>query len=196
MPVDSGLHKACHAGNLDEVQRLLTAPLEEGCEPIDINAPGAGDRRPIHRAAGANKVEIVQLLIEKGALVDQQDKSGRTAIHWAAISGHVQVGKILVESGANIAVTTPSGMTPLHAACEGGHPAFVEFILKTVAEQDALADETVQGAETQMSKLYNTKDADGKLPFDLAIAGKHKAVVTLLKGNGDPNAQSSSCIIS
>ncbi len=47
------------------------------------------------RAAGANHVNIMQYLIEKGALVRQTDKSGRTALHWASISGHrdaVEVG--------------------------------------------------------------------------------------------------------
>ncbi len=40
------------------------------------------------RAAGANHVNIMEYLIEKGALVRHTDKSGRTALHWASISGH------------------------------------------------------------------------------------------------------------
>lgn len=65
-----------------------------------IGPAGAGDRRPLHRAAGGNHVEICRYLIEKGAKVDQPDKSGRTALHWAAISGHKEAAELLVASGA------------------------------------------------------------------------------------------------
>ena len=197
MPADTALHKACNAGDLSLVQKLVEEP-EDPEEPNDVNAPGAGDRRPIHRAAGANHVDVVTFLIEKGALVDQPDKSGRTAMHWAAISGHTQVAKALVAAGGSIFTATASGMTPLHAACEGGRAEFVEYLLKTAAEQDAAAtsEQIAAGAEAGVSKICNAKDADGKLPFDLAMAGKHKAVVTHLKGAGDPNAQSASCVIS
>jgi ankyrin repeat protein len=45
-------------------------------------------------------VEICRYLIEKGATVDQPDKSGRTALHWATISGHREAATLLVASGA------------------------------------------------------------------------------------------------
>lgn len=38
---------------------------------MDVNVAGAGERRPIHRAAGSNHADIIKFLIEKGAIVDQ-----------------------------------------------------------------------------------------------------------------------------
>ena len=35
---------------------------------------GAGDRRALHRAAGAGHMEITLYLLEKGAILDQADK--------------------------------------------------------------------------------------------------------------------------
>ena len=35
---------------------------------------GAGDRRALHRAAGAGHMEITIYLLEKGAILDQADK--------------------------------------------------------------------------------------------------------------------------
>lgn len=48
------------------------------------------------RAAGGNNVEIMNYLLDKGAPVDQTDKSGRTALHWAVISGHKEATDILL----------------------------------------------------------------------------------------------------
>lgn len=76
MPPDNALHKAANSGDM-ELLIMLLSPLtdsenpQEQIELLDVNAAGAGDRRPIHRAAGANHVDAVKLLIEKGALVDQ-----------------------------------------------------------------------------------------------------------------------------
>ena len=73
MPTDNALHKAANSGDMELLLMLLSVPTdsEDSDEQLDVNSAGAGDRRPIHRAAGANHVDAVKLLIEKGASVDQ-----------------------------------------------------------------------------------------------------------------------------
>jgi len=71
MPVDTPLHKACHSGDINEIKKVFEEhdPDED---PIDVNAAGAQDRRPLHRAAGGNHKDAVAFLIdEKQATVDQ-----------------------------------------------------------------------------------------------------------------------------
>ena len=41
-------------------------------------------------------MEIMTYLMEKGAPVNQADKSGRTALHWSSISGHKEATDILL----------------------------------------------------------------------------------------------------
>lgn len=65
MPADKPLHKACHNGDLGAVR----SAIESG--ETDVNEPGAGDRRPLHRAAGSNHADICTFLIAQGAIVDQ-----------------------------------------------------------------------------------------------------------------------------
>ena len=43
MPVDTELHKAAHQGDLGKCKELVEAG------EIEIDAPGAADRRPLHR---------------------------------------------------------------------------------------------------------------------------------------------------
>ena len=69
MPTDNNLHKAAHKGDLEECKKLIETP-EEGEDPIDVNEPGASDRRPLHRSAGAGHLEICEYFISKGALID------------------------------------------------------------------------------------------------------------------------------
>jgi len=155
--------------------------IEEG--EIEVDAPGAAERRPLHRAAGGNHLEVCKYLVEKGAVVDQTDKSGRTALHWAAISGHKDAAEFLLEKGANILAATGTKMTPLHGAAEGGRVELVKLFMEKVPPE-------------KKEEMCNAKDGDDKLPFDLAMAGQHKMVVKHLKEMGDPNAASAACTIS
>lgn len=69
MPSDNELHKAANKGDLEECKKYVESP-EPGEEPLDVNGPGAADRRPLHRAAGAGHLDICEYLVSKGALVD------------------------------------------------------------------------------------------------------------------------------
>lgn len=70
MPADNNLHKAAHKGDLEECKKLIETP-DEGEDPIDVNEPGASDRRALHRSAGAGHLELCEYFIEKGAIIDQ-----------------------------------------------------------------------------------------------------------------------------
>lgn len=70
MPSDNNLHKAAHKGDLDECKKWIEDP-GEGEEKIDVNEPGASDRRALHRSAGAGHLEVCEYFISVGALIDQ-----------------------------------------------------------------------------------------------------------------------------
>ncbi|CAM9709926.1 unnamed protein product [Chrysoparadoxa australica] len=219
MPVDTELHKAAHNGELGKSSKC--AELIESGE-IEVNAPGAAERRALHRAAGGNHLDIMEYLLEKGAPLNQADKSGRTALHWASISGHAEATKLLLSKDCDMMAITSSGATALSAAAEGGRVEVVRLILEKATEAGTLQD------------LCNIKDASEKSAFDLGATGGHcaylphspsylsnglacdyplflayqsvahslcpfaghKVVCKLLKDMGDPNAQSAACVIS
>lgn len=71
MPSDNNLHKAAHKGDLDECKRCIEGEVGvEGEELIDVNEPGASDRRALHRSAGAGHLQLCVYLIEKAADID------------------------------------------------------------------------------------------------------------------------------
>jgi Ankyrin repeats (many copies) len=71
MPSDNNLHKAAHKGDLDECKRCIEGEVGiEGEELIDVNEPGASDRRALHRSAGAGHLQLCVYLIEKAAEID------------------------------------------------------------------------------------------------------------------------------
>ena len=61
-----------------------------------VNVNGAeGDVVPLVSAAGDNCVEVVQMLLDRGARVDAKDHDGRTALIKASQAGHLEMVRLL-----------------------------------------------------------------------------------------------------
>uniref|UniRef100_A0A7S4S639 Uncharacterized protein n=1 Tax=Ditylum brightwellii TaxID=49249 RepID=A0A7S4S639_9STRA len=177
MPFDTALHKASHNGDFKQV----TALIEAG--EIDVNTPGASERRPLHRAAGGNHVKICEYLLSNGAGVDLADRSGRTPLHWASIGGGTSSASLLIENGANVLAETGSKATPLHFSVEKGNIDMVPLL--------------ANNAGNKKLELFRAQRDDGKTALNIAKEGKNKGIIKALKEAGDPSATSSAiCIIS
>ena len=72
------IHKACQTGNYDAVVAQLKKKKN------NVNLEDETGHTPIQLAALHGSFEVVQLLVENGADLNQQDPSGWCALHFAA----------------------------------------------------------------------------------------------------------------
>lgn len=105
---------------------------------LDKNPALLGDRlpsgrTPLHTAAYGGKLNIVQLLISRGADLNATTPAGSVALHGAAINNHGDVVKLLVDKGANVNVTNQAGYTPLTNAALSGNVQSVRSLLNAGA---------------------------------------------------------------
>lgn len=77
-------------------------------------------------------VEMVQLLLDKGARVNQPGPY-RSALMRAAGEGHLEIAKLLLARGAEVNSQSDDG-TALMMAVRGGHPEIVKLLLDAGAE--------------------------------------------------------------
>ena len=71
---------------------------------------------PLLLAANGGHTELVALLLERGARVNQQRADGTTALCAAAAAGHLAAAKVLLEHGADQALARKSGAGPRYLA--------------------------------------------------------------------------------
>lgn len=70
--------------------------------------------------AGYNNVEVAELLLERGADVNAQDKGGLIPLHNASSYGHLDIAALLIKFNTVVNATDKWGFTPLHEAAQKG----------------------------------------------------------------------------
>lgn len=129
------------------VAALVAAPS------IDVNKQNTAGEDALMMAALNGNVELVQLLLGKGA---QINKSGWSALHYAAANGHDTVVKLLLDHAAAMDARSPNGTTPLMMAARGNHPATVKLLLERGA--DPLAKNQLGLTALDFAKQYKAPD--------------------------------------
>jgi hypothetical protein len=85
-------------------------------------------------AAEFRQLEIINLLLHWGAVVDSQDRSGRTPLAWAAESDAPRVVDKLLQHGAEVNSRDNEGWTALFWGAVGGAPLVLEILLQGGAD--------------------------------------------------------------
>lgn len=88
------LYRAAGDGDVDRVKQLLAAGA-----PPNWQLPLAGTTA-LHKAAGADNVEVARALVDGGADVHVAANTGSTACHWAVESGAPTVLAFLLTTDA------------------------------------------------------------------------------------------------
>ena len=123
----------------------------------------------LHVAAENGFIELIQLLVDDGLDVDQQNQSGRTPLFLAATHNQMNCIRLLLNTGAD-----PNGgstnQVPLNTAAWYGHAPVVQILLNAGAENDR-------------------QDADGNTPLHKSVwQGNLECVELLLNDGADPEA--------
>jgi ankyrin repeat protein len=75
----------------------------------------------LHRASYCGQLDVVRLIVNRGADIYIRDVNNNTALHLAAASGSVDIIKLLLDKGMSVNLTNTTGSTPLHISAEFGH---------------------------------------------------------------------------
>jgi outer membrane protein assembly factor BamB len=93
-PKAEALFEAARQGDVAAARRLL----EEG---VDVNAKSRYGATALSFASEKGHLEVVRLLVERGAQLDVKDTFyGATPLSWAVSSDHAAVARLLVDKGA------------------------------------------------------------------------------------------------
>ncbi len=151
------LNVAARAGDLERVKALLAA----GASVAERDSLGG---TPLHDAAWAGDLAIVQYLLDKGADPNARHlESGSTPLDYAVITNHRDVVEMFLLRGSRV------GPAALHLAANRGYGEVVRLLI-------------AKGADV------NARDSSGSTPLDEAAwKGQLEVASILLKHGAEAN---------
>lgn len=159
------LHTACSANNHGDGNHGSSS--SSSSTPTNSNSPAPG---PISQGC----LEVLDLLLERGADVNACNKWRETPLLIAANNGHVDAVKRLLESGADPSLCSEAGWSALTFAAHKGYDDICGLLLAAQAPVDCRVTE-------DLSTPLHKACAGSK-------AGHTSAVSQLLEGNADVHA--------
>lgn len=113
LSVTATLQAAARAGDTAQVAEALAA----GADPCAQDDWGLA---PLHSATLGSFLEVVKLLIDGKAALEDKSASGKTALHLAASEGDEAILAFLISRRADLLTLTPTGSSPLELAKQRG----------------------------------------------------------------------------
>ncbi|CAM9734605.1 unnamed protein product [Chrysoparadoxa australica] len=147
---------ACGSGRV-EAARLL---LDSGS---DCNY-GAGTVTGLGLASKRGALDVVKLMLQRGARVAATDETGKTALHLACMGGHAEIAQELLDAKAGIHASDNKGDTPLHIACSHKLTSLARLLVDWGA-------------------TITHRNGAGYTPIDVALMVKSAELVSILRGD-------------
>jgi ankyrin repeat protein len=200
-PVAIELTLAIHGGDLDALERLISArPGLASAHMIGRKGIEGGWRTPLHAATDwpgyfPSAPAAVRLLLDAGA--DPNDDSGgdrpETPLHWAASTDDVEVALVLIDGGARLDVPGGSIGTPLDNAIGYGCWDVARLLVQRGAPVDALWHAAALGNLDRLDELLAATPGPAQDDLDEAFwqachGGQRRTAERLLAAGADPNA--------
>jgi ankyrin repeat protein len=146
-------------------------------------------------ASGLGCIDVVRLLIEKGADVNAKEPGGDTPLYSASMAGRYQVVELLLDKGAEVNSNSRDGTTALMSACQTGHTEVVNLLLDKGADMNAQSSSLSRplmmasaAGRLEVVRLLlergcdtEVKDASGMTALELASRRGHRSVRDLLE---------------
>ncbi|KAI5837221.1 ankyrin repeat-containing domain protein [Morchella snyderi] len=154
---------------------------------------------PLHWAAGCGNVAAVELLLERGAEIDQEGGMVRyTPLILAAINDHERVVRLLLAKGADVKAITMWNETALHWAAWAGHEAVAVALLEHGAPLEDLGSDLqtplIEAARENHEGLarillehganIDTRNVDHDTPLNIAAERGFLGMISLLLAHG------------
>lgn len=173
------LHDAAQDGNVQEVERLLSAGLVDLAGKPTRNSAG---ETPLFAACANGRAEMVQLLLEKRADANlTKSTDGMSPASAAAAGRHEEVLDLLLEGKADPNLASADGGTPLFMAIQAGHYNLVERLLQARADPNG-AD---RSAQTPVQFLTLALLHKGESDHDFEHA--YEALEKVLRAGAEPD---------
>ena len=134
------------AGGHEEVLKLLLKK-----DPNGIRDKDEENNTPLHLAATNKMTRTLNILLDQGYLMHDENKNAWTPLDCAAASGAYKCADLLLKYGSPVDPRDRNSTTPLHLSAKHGHHKIVKLLLDSGADLSIEHDNGMTALELAIS---------------------------------------------
>ncbi|MDE0091806.1 MAG: ankyrin repeat domain-containing protein [Oligoflexia bacterium] len=143
------LHMASYNGDYNKVSQLI----QQG---YDIHSKTLVYKfTPFHMSIFKGHTYVADLLLSKGANINENSNFNQTPLHWAAFMGQTASVNLLIKKGADLERFSEQGWTALHSASAMGNLDIVKLLIEAGVQKDK---KTYQGQTAKELAQSNKRE--------------------------------------
>ena len=173
------LHYAVRSGNIEFVRLFIehVSKLNDFKTKDDmcdfLSCYNTDSITPLYIAFKLKNIEMIKLLLEFGADIDEEMMNMTTPLHLACMFGNIEIFLYLIHNKAKITIDD-NGQSPLHSACIGGNINIIRILLQHFLELNIAAE------LTSVSEFISLCDDNNISPLQIAFQQKNMQLIRLL----------------
>lgn len=164
--IKRSLMVACHNGSMDEIRYLLHLYPDAINWSEDSWSTNGGNGLMSAINHGGHKLNVAELLVERGIDVNWQNAAGQTALHLAASRGKEFID-LLIKAGANEKLKNEDGLTALEVAQAQSSPVYAETLTAAIDARHAIYQAERSAARAGADAIITTRRARDGMKFKL-----------------------------
>lgn len=175
----SGRADICEAARYERVDRV---EVYLAANTNAANSVGEKQFTPLHFAAehsSSNGIQILKMLLARGAKVDARNHIRQTPLFSAAIYDSAPAAEVLLAHGAKVNARQDDGRTPLHWAALNGYCEVARVLIAHGADIKARTEEGKTPLALAAEGLESWKKEG-----DAALIKRYQETVSLLRKSG------------
>lgn len=127
---------------------------------LDINIVSHEGETLLHDAVLSGNINLVKLVLLKGARVNVTYKTNKTPLFEAVSNHHLDITKLLLDNGAHINIADERGYTPLHEAFGKCYPEMANILLDYGSDCDSAINSRTKRGVTPLYNLLSSFDIE------------------------------------
>ncbi|MFC1781833.1 ankyrin repeat domain-containing protein [Planctomycetota bacterium] len=153
-----------HQAALTNDVRLADLLIAKGVD-VNVTSAGFGSGTPLSYASIRGNKDVIELLVDKNADINDTSDRGQTPLFKAVTNGQEDVVEFLITKGADTNVKNSASTTALHIAARNGNIEIVKLLIAGGAD-------------------VNVKNAQDFTPLYIAEQNDNTEIAELLRKNG------------
>jgi len=147
---NTGLHLACWKGHARVVWWFLLKST------VALDTQNCFGFTPLHLAILGDHVDIIAMMLSKGANAMLANCDQNTSLHLAAMKGNLEIIKLLVSYGSDLTQCNLADATPVEVARQTGHLEVADYLTVTQLLQDS-SHPDLRHKDEDFSEVCNTQ---------------------------------------